>query len=109
MASNMKNLVFMVVASCVSASVAFATNWPSLDYSPPEGWNGPVFKLSQDYPPSLPAPEPPSVAKWVSIDPRTNSKGYLQAVLDYCYDGLEQVDFVPQSSHGRKWFHVPFM
>jgi hypothetical protein len=35
---------------------------------PPTGWIGPVFKLSQAYPPKTPTVEPPSVRRWTRFD-----------------------------------------
>ncbi|KAK9815901.1 hypothetical protein WJX72_011656 [[Myrmecia] bisecta] len=77
-----------------------------LNYSPPSGWTGPVFALSQDYPTQLP---PATSFPWQTIDFKTLPKEYLQAVLDYCYEGSIDNSFVPQKNPVRKWFHAPWM
>jgi len=79
---------------------------------PPAGWTGPVFKLSQAYPATLPALEPSSQRKWTQFDfkkPAEASK-YLQAVLDYCLAGNTANNFADISANSvRKWYHAPWL
>src|SRR5688572_1903467 len=72
----------------------------------PPGWNGPEFRLSQDYPTSDPGLGP---APWKKFNFRTQSKQYLDAVLDYALEGNIDVDFRGQDNPVRKWYHAPWM
>jgi len=54
-----------------------------------------VFKLSQDYPKSLPKNKLP---KFYSIDYKTNWREYLLSVRDYCFEGNTNVDFRVENS-----------
>ena len=47
----------LALASQVALVPAHAGVFPDLEYSPPDGWTGPVFTLSQDYPAQAPAAE----------------------------------------------------
>ena len=87
---------------CASASAQF----PDAHDPPPAGWTGPVFRLKQDYPQTL-----PSVGSrpWMSFDFRTQPNEYIKAVLDYALDGNKQVDFVVQNNTTRGWYHAPWM
>lgn len=73
---------------------------------PPEGWSGPVFRLSQDYPATVPGLSP---APWRSFSFRTQSNDYLRAVLAYALEGNVGVDFRGQDNPVRKWYHAPWM
>ncbi|WP_146456251.1 hypothetical protein [Rubripirellula tenax] len=73
---------------------------------PPEGWTGPVFELSQDYPTSLPSPEE---YPWNDIDFKTEPGDYLDAVLGYVVAGNTAVDWRIQDNAVRKWYHAPWM
>ncbi|CAN7709836.1 MULTISPECIES: hypothetical protein [unclassified Variovorax] len=71
---------------CATASAQF----PDARDTPPAGWAGPVFKLKQDYPQTLPAV---GSRPWMSFDFRTQPNEYIKAVLDYALEGNKQVDF----------------
>jgi hypothetical protein len=73
---------------------------------PPAGWSGPVFRLKQDYPQTLP---PLGSRPWQAFDFRTQPNDYLRAVLDYAMEGNRQVDFVVQDNTVRGWYHAPWM
>lgn len=47
----------LALTSQLALMPAHAGVFPDLEYSPPDGWTGPVFTLSQDYPVDLPAAE----------------------------------------------------
>ncbi len=81
-------------------------NFPSSVQTPPSGWHGPVFDLSQDYPRAKPTPENYG---WKEIDFKTRPREYLTAVLRYIYEGNIEVDWVVQKNPVRKWFHAPWM
>jgi hypothetical protein len=70
------------------------------------GWTGPVFALSQAYPATRPTGQ---AMPWKTIDFRTNPTAYLNAVLNYCYDGNIAVDWQGQNNPVRKWYHAPWL
>jgi len=98
--------VIILAAISVKAGV-----FPDCSYSPPPGWNSaagdPVFVLSQDYPttdPSLSLEQP-----WKAIDFHQQPAAYMQAVIDYCYQGNVEVEFRGQDNATRKWYHAPWL
>lgn len=95
----------LVAASCFFCASA-AAQFPDAHDPPPAGWTGPVFRLKQDYPQTLPpfGPRP-----WMSFDFRTQPNEYIEAVLDYALEGNKQVDFVVQDNSTRGWYHAPWM
>src|SRR5437867_636593 len=80
--------------------------FPDAHEAPPSGWSGPVFKLSQDYPATKPSAEP---RLWKTIDYKTQPAVYLNAVLQYCYEGNIEVDWAGQDNAVRKWYHAPWL
>src|SRR4051794_41226454 len=72
-----------------TGSVALHAAFPDAHNPPPTGWTGPVFKLSQAFPTTLPNLEPVSQRKWAQFDFKkpADAPKYLQAVLDYCLEG----------------------
>jgi hypothetical protein len=44
-----------------------------------------------------------------ALDFKTKPQKYLHAVLEYCFDGNLENDFVPQKNTKRKWYHAPWM
>ena len=70
----------------------------------PAGYSGLKFALSRSYPTQLPANEP---QPWKQHDFKTAPVAYMQAVLAYCLDGQEAVDWVVQDNAVRKWYHAP--
>ena len=77
----------------------------------PPNWTGPVFKLSQDYPDSPPAPE---TLPWKTIDFKTNPLAYALALRDYVFQGNVNTSspngpWVIQNNTVRKWYHAPWM
>lgn len=75
---------------------------------PPKKWKGHVFHLAQDYPASAPADAMP----WLKFDPRTQGNAYLEAVLDYFYEGNLQPhiedSFDPARNTVRHWYNAPW-
>lgn len=77
---------------------------------PPSDYRGPVYKLSQDYPPQLP---PIEDCPWLKIpfknggpvDPAT----YLKTLLDYGLEGNVPVDFYVERNTTRRWYSLPWM
>ena len=99
-----------LIAACAS-SVALAA-FPDAFNAPPPGWTGPVFRLSQTYPTSLPSLEARSRRKWMDFDFRNPAQapGYLRAVLNYCIEGNTANDFTSIGTNPvRKWYHAPWL
>jgi hypothetical protein len=75
-------------------------------HGPTDGWSGPKFELSQDYPREQP---PPEGHAWEAINFKENARAYLIEVLRYLYEGNIEVDWVVQKNAVRPWFHAPWM
>jgi hypothetical protein len=104
-------LTVAVITGALFAS-AGAQTFKNAHNDPPPGWTGPVFKLSQNYPKTLPALEPASKRPWRQFnfkDPAQSSK-YIQAVLNYCLEGNTANNFADVSQNSvRKWYHAPWL
>lgn len=87
---------------------AAAHAWKNAVNDAPEGWDGPIFKLSHDYPKEAPTP-PIAGYPWESIDYKTQPGEYCQAVLDYARVDLEVIDWDPTKMENPNWFHAPWM
>ena len=93
---------------------------------PPPGWTGPVFRLSQQYPAQLPAPQPADEG-WRSVNPfdpklsqaeRTAAaEAYTWAVMRYLQAGNVDnganggdvsKDWTLCNNPVRSWVHIPF-
>jgi hypothetical protein len=93
-------------------SVALHAAFPDAHDPPPAGWMGPVFKLSQDFPATLPRLEPATKRKWTQFDftKPADAPQYLQAVLNYCLEGNTANNFADISANPiRKWYHAPWL
>jgi hypothetical protein len=100
--------MFLGIALSGAAYAAF----PDAHDAPPAGWTGPVFKLSQAYPGSLPKLEALSKRKWLQFDFKKSADApkYLQAVLDYCMEGNMANNFAAIDQNTvRKWYHAPWL
>jgi hypothetical protein len=101
-------LGLLLVLTCSSAAAGV---FPDCSYTPPPGWNpangDPVFVLSQDYPTTDPSPS--LTQPWKTIDFRQQPAAYMQAVIDYCYEGNLEVQFRGQDNTTRKWYHAPWL
>jgi hypothetical protein len=87
------------------AAMIEATTFPDTTVPLPSGWAGPVFRMSQNYPPSVPADTYP----WMNFNPLTDPEHYMFAVLQYCLEGNVEVDWVIQNNQSRRWYHAPWM
>ncbi len=97
---------------CLGIGTTARAEFPNAHDDPPPGWSGPVFKLSQAYPPAKPALEPTAKRPWVKLDFKNPSqaRSYLQAVLDYCLAGNTPDGFVNVAVNPtRKWYHAPWL
>jgi hypothetical protein len=89
-----------------AAEPAATDRFPDARDTPPPGWKGPVFRLSQDYPAAMPdAGDEP----WLQFDFRTQTVQYLNAVLGYALEGNVDVDFQGQDNAVRMWYHAPWL
>ncbi len=75
---------------------------------PTPGWKGHEFKLAQQYP----AKAPEDVMPWMSFDPYSEPKQYLQAALGYFYEGNIRASvedsFNPKLNRVRHWYNAPW-
>lgn len=96
-----------LAAACLwfCGTAAFA-QFPDAHDPPPAGWSGPVFRLKQDYPQTLPAM---GSRPWTAFDFRDQPNDYLKAVLAYALEGNKEVDFTVQDNPTRGWYHAPWM
>ena len=97
-----------VTLALVSATAVVGQDVPpafanSIDATP-AGWMGPVFQLSKDFPPTLPANDQ---KPWKSYDFKTQPEKYVRAILAYCREGNETSDWAGQNNTVRKWYHAP--
>ena len=75
----------------------------TLDRLPPD-WQGERFQLRTDWPQQ----KPDSPRPWEAIDVRHHPRAYVQALKDYVYAGMAEVDFVPRKNHVHAWYHMPW-
>jgi hypothetical protein len=80
-------------------------------YLPPieEGYEGRIFRLSQDYPPKVPDERP----AFLRIDFRSSWREYVMAARAYCFDGNitgsnVEDDFDVARNSPTHWFHMPW-
>jgi len=90
----------------ISSSVSIAETFPDYGYTPPPDWSAETFQLSQQYPKVVPQS---SSFPWQKIDFQKEPEKYLLAVLDYCFEGNLQNDFVVQKNTTRLWYHAPWL
>jgi hypothetical protein len=102
----MRKPICLAVVVAILPFVAFAANFPDAREKPPAGWNGPVFRLSQDYPGKLPAAEK---LPWKAFDFATQPEQYMAAVYAYALEGNIETEFRGRDNPVRKWYHAPWM
>jgi hypothetical protein len=79
--------------------------FPDFGYMlPATEYDGPIFKLSQNYPDTLPS----DIPSFLSIDYKKDWKSYLEKAQDYCFEGNTDVDFRVENNQVRKWYHMPW-
>ncbi|MFT3822266.1 MAG: hypothetical protein QM731_00045 [Chitinophagaceae bacterium] len=103
------SIVLLAIIMIQSTSYRFCTySFPSYnpEFPPPPGTPlSQIFKLSQNYPHSIPREEYP----WTSINFRTSPQKYAKAVLKYCLAGNIAIGFRVQKNTTRKWYHAPWL
>ena len=68
-----------------------------------------VFRLSQDYPDQAPGDDQIPAFFNIPFDNKERWKEWILAVRDYCFEGMIDVDFVPQKNDLRDWYHMPWL
>ncbi len=105
------------LACTASLARAAGSQLPFPDFgfmAAPGTYSGPVFKLSQNYPKSLPPKS--AVPAFFSKLPKTPFSAsdfgpwhdYMIAVRDYCFEGNTAVDFRVENNKVRAWYHIPW-
>ena len=96
----------LVIAGGIDAAGRFADHDGKIP--PSDQYIGPLFKLSQDYPDSVPKPES-SDQPWLDVEPMNDPDAYQIAIRDYFLEGMVEADFRAQDNNVRKWYHMPWM
>jgi hypothetical protein len=95
----------------VRTFVAGTCNMPTTPFcdagmAPIPNWKGHVFRLSQNYPRTV----PPDKMPWLQFDPKTQPGQYLNAVLMYFYEGnlqaTTELSFDPALNKVRGWYNA---
>ncbi|MDM5178082.1 hypothetical protein PO883_12865 [Massilia sp. DJPM01] len=103
-ATSYAGILLALVAGIYQQNV-MAQNFPSSNDKLPVGWTGPVFKLSQDYPATL----PPDPLPWQAIDPTREPERYARTVYQYVLEGNIEADWDVRNNKVRTWYHAPWM
>jgi hypothetical protein len=78
----------------------------------PDGYSGPVFKLSQNYPTQPPGKD--QLPAFFTQLPKTFSadfeqwRAYMMAIRDYCFEGNLPIDWRVEKNPVRPWYHIPW-
>ena len=67
---------------------------------------GDTFLLASNYPTTLPDKV---VQPWEKIDFKKKPESFMNAVMDYCWAGNEEVGFRVERNSDRYWYHAPWM
>lgn len=77
----------------------------------PSDYDGRVFRLSQDYPRTMPARDA-AIERILAIDFEADWREYLMAVRSYVFEGNATTDyansFYLEDNTVRRWYHVPW-
>nr|VFK21011.1 MAG: hypothetical protein BECKLFY1418C_GA0070996_10837 [Candidatus Kentron sp. LFY] len=87
------------------ANHALPHKYPDYSDPVPEGYTGKTFRLSQDYPSSMPTSDRP----WKDIDFTKKPNEYLEIVRKYIYEGMREANWEVDRNTIGKWYHVPWM
>ncbi len=101
-----KGFTLHLICAIAAATTVDAGTFPDYGYKPPADWTEATFSLSQAYPAAKPDA---GALPWTAIDPATDPEKYMQAVLDYSYEGNIEHDFVVQKNTVRGWYHAPWL
>lgn len=98
-----KNWVYscFILCACLEAEETFISSVDPV----PEGYNGLLYSMHQDYPKMLQKENHP----WEQIDFRTDAFGYLMSLREYFYEGMFDADFRSINNNVRGWYDMPWM
>jgi hypothetical protein len=100
-------LLSILLAACAPAPTK-QTPFKDFGYQPPASeYNGPIFKLSQDYPTIRPRPY--KLPPMLDIDFTKTWRPYLMSARDYCLEGNVDADWRVENNKVRKWYHAPWL
>lgn len=68
-----------------------------------------AFKLKQDYPMSMPSDSEIPDFLNIAFDEGDQWKDYIDAVRDYCFEGMMEAGFDANKNKVREWYHMPWM
>jgi hypothetical protein len=95
-----------------SPIVSNKTPFPDFGYlPPPDQYDGPLFRLSQDFPKTKPALGLGLAFLQIPFDENDTEQNwlkYLLAVRTYALEGNIEVDWNVQKNAKRKWYHAPW-
>lgn len=98
--------LFMLGLISIITKQSFSQIYSSSLDKIPSGWPGEVFKLSKDYPTTLPTEKN---QPWLKYNFKTQPNDYMNAVLRYFVEGNIEANWVVQNNKIRKWYHAPSM
>lgn len=88
--------------------------YPDFGYAPKDH-EGPLFRLSQDYPTELPGAEalpaffqPELAGDEFRRHYKEHWREYLVAIRDHCFEGNHEVDWNVDLNTKRAWYHMPW-
>lgn len=82
---------------------------PFVDYEfkPPENeYDGPLFKLSQDYPTEEPSAD--ELPDFFKTDFRKDWRTYMMQAREYCLEGNSEVEWQVEKNKVRGWYNMPW-
>lgn len=83
-------------------------NYNLEDSTEANAWGTDLFVLSDAYPAT--APEAPKGGyPWAKIDFRRKPLDFMQKVLDYCWEGMPEANFVGDMNQSRIWYNAPWL
>lgn len=98
--------LLLVAATLGLVHLSALGRFPDAHDLPPRAWPGPVFKLSQDYPKSLP---PAEAEPWKAFDPTAQPAQYVSALYRYVLEGNVDSEWSGSDNAVRRWYHAPWM
>nr|VFJ98483.1 MAG: hypothetical protein BECKH772A_GA0070896_101392 [Candidatus Kentron sp. H]VFJ98602.1 MAG: hypothetical protein BECKH772B_GA0070898_101382 [Candidatus Kentron sp. H]VFK03621.1 MAG: hypothetical protein BECKH772C_GA0070978_101382 [Candidatus Kentron sp. H] len=99
-------IVPIFILLCPIVGYALHHEYPDYSDQVPDDYTGKKFRLSQDYPSSIPSA---SHRLWENIDFMKDPKEYLRIIRKYIYEGMREADWEVDRNNVRKWYHVPWM
>jgi hypothetical protein len=129
------NRLLLTLWLATTSFIAFAESpaWNNAVNKPPQNWQGPTFKLSDQYPTEMPAACTDVTCPWLKIDLFSESKGvdfsdsgipdwskepkykdYITSILDYIKQGQTRdlnndQGLIVDVDGQTRWFHIPWM